>query len=107
MTQITLTKEQLDKIKDKLENSAGGEFYFELEFDDLTVQAEGFFYTYGYVEDEAHVGYENATYAYVETGREGDITLTGWQHDPVTEEDVEVEIAPECVKKIDEYLNAA
>ena len=103
---VTLTKEQIKALKDKLA-SADGKFYVEVEFDDLMVQAEGFIEIHGYVEDEFHVGYDNATNAWVETGRDVSVELTGWQVDPITEEDVEVEIAPESVKEIEDYLNAA
>ena len=103
---VILTKEQIKALKDKLA-SADGKFYVEVEFDDLMVQAEGYLWIYGYVEDEFHVGYESATNAWVETGRDVSVELTGWQVDPITEEDVEVEIAPESVKEIEDYLNAA
>jgi hypothetical protein len=101
MKQITLTKDQLEAIKGKL-NDADGEFYVEIEFeefDGLMVQAEGWRYIYGYV--------EASTDAYVVTSKEAFVELTGWQMNHVTEEDEEVEINPENVKEIDEYLNAA
>lgn len=103
---VTLTKEQLDEIKKKLKD-ADGEFCVEVEFDGLMVSAEGYLRIYGYVEDEAHVGYDNATDAWVETGRDVSVELTGWQVDPATEEDIEVEIAPESVKEVYDWLNAA
>ena len=104
---VILTEDQIKALKNKL-TDADGNFYVEVVFDNgLTVQAEGYLWIHGYVEDEFHVGYHNATNAWVETGRDVSVELTGWQVDPITEEDVEVEIAAESVKKIEEFLNAA
>ena len=103
---VTLTKEQIKALKDKLAK-AEGTFSVEVDVDGLMIQAEGYLWIYGYVEDDFHVGRENATNAFVETGRDVSVELTGWQVDPITEEDVEVEIAPESVKEIEDYLNAA
>ena len=104
---VILTEDQIKALQNKL-TDADGKFYVEVVFDNgLTVQAEGYLWIHGYVEDEFHVGYHNATNAWVETGRDVSVELTGWQVDPITEEDVEVEIAAESVKKIEEFLNAA
>lgn len=103
---VTLTKEQIKALKDKLAK-AEGTFSVEVDVDGLMIQAEGYLLIDGYVEDDFHVGRENATNAFVETSRDVSVELTGWQVDPITEEDVEVEIAPESVKEIEDYLNAA
>ena len=104
---VILTEDQIKALQNKLAD-ADGNFYVEVVFDNgLTVQAEGYLWIHGYVEDEFHVGYHNATNAWVETGRDVSVELTGWQVDPITEEDVEVEIATESVKKIEKFLNAA
>ena len=105
MKQITLTKEQLETIKDRLSaaHDESDTFSVEIEFDGLTIVADGYVEIQGYVEDN----YLNGTGGFVETYRSASVQLTGWAFDHLTEEENEVEIAPESVNVIDKYLNAA
>ena len=110
MRQIVLNKSQLEKIKSLLaeEHDTNGKFCVDIEleseeFDGLTVTAEGFVEFEGYHEDDR----ERGTGAFVETRRTASVELTGWAYDHITEDEVEIEIAPESVKVIDRYLNAA
>ena len=106
MTQITLSNEQLATIKDKLAQAHNENDAFSVEIDlgdGLSIVADGWVEIDGYTEDDYHRG----TGAFVETFRSASVQLTGWAYDHLTEEENEVEIAPESVKVIDEYLNAA
>ena len=106
MRTIELTKQQLDVVINSLADAhdTNDNFSVEIEVDDeLTVIAEGFVEIYGYVEDD----YYRGTGGYVEAYRNAGVTLTGWTIDRLTEDDEEVEIGAESVKKVEEYLNAA
>jgi len=105
MTQIILTEQQLDTIKDRLSavHNESDTFSVEICFDDITIVADGWVEIEGYEENDYHRG----TGGFVETFRSASVQLTGWAYDHITEEETEVEIAPESVKVIDQYLNAA
>lgn len=103
---LTLSKEQLDTIKDKLAAVHNESESFSVEIDlgnGVTVVADGWVEIEGYEENDYHRG----TGGFVETYRAASVQLTGWAYDHVSEEENEIEIAPESVKVIDEYLNAA
>lgn len=103
---VTLTDRQLDAIKEKLAEARNENEAFSVEIDlgdGLTVVADGWVEIDGYTENDYHRG----TGGFVETYRAASVQLTGWAYDHLTEEESEVEIAPESVKVIDQYLNAA
>lgn len=105
MDYIELTDQQISKVIYNLaeEHDTNGKFVVDIQIDDeLDVTAEGWVEIEGYVEDG-----QNGTGAFVETHRRAHVELTGWAYDHLTEDEVEVEIAPESVKVIDRYLNAA
>lgn len=92
---ITLTTEQQDKVLQKLQGQQGDfDIYIELN-KSLTIQAQGYVYSDGYVEDD----YLNGTGAFIETGRTADVILTAFvSNDGEDEEvyDVESEFETEC-----------
>lgn len=103
---VTLTDRQLDAIKEKLAEARNENEAFNVEIDlgdGLTIVAYGWVEIDGYTENDYHRG----TGAFVETYRAASVQLTGWAYDHLTEEESEVEIAPESVNVIDKYLNAA
>lgn len=106
MTQIELTKAQLDMLKNELAevSCTGGKFDIDVVMgDDLNVNASGWVEIDGYREDD----YQSGTGAFVETYRNAHVELKGWAYDHLEEEDVEVEIGTDSTKIIENFLNAA
>ena len=105
MDYIELTDQQISKVIYNLaeEHDTNGKFVVDIHVDDeLDVTAEGWVEIEGYVEDG-----QNGTGAFVETHRRAHVELTGWAHDHLTEDEVEVEIGHESIAKVEKYLNAA
>ncbi len=104
MTRVILSRQMIDKVREALSSAKyeKGDFSVEVELDELTIVAQGWVDIDGYVEDD-----RDGTGAFVETHRAASVELTGWFYNHYVDEEYEVEIAPESVKEIDNYLNAA
>ena len=98
---MILTNTQIETITSKLVGLGNDEtFDFDVDVtDELQVNVAGYLNISGYR--------ENGTGAFVETDRHADVQLTGWQYNPITEDEEEVEIEDESVQEVYKYLMSA
>ena len=104
MKNIELTDEQRAIIMAALAevHDEDGRFDIDIELDTITINAQGWVETDGYIEDDYHCGYMNGTGAWVETYRAASVDLTAYDEDGN-----EYEIDKESNTIIEKYLNAA
>ena len=84
MRTIDLTREQRDMVLRELDGQQGNfDIFVELN-DSLTIEAEGYVYVDGYVEDD----YLNGNGGFNETSRTADVILTAFASDKGENEEV-------------------
>ena len=104
MKTIELTQAQRESIINALTEAHDicDKFSVDVEFDELTVTAEGWVDIRGHVEDDYYCGYDNGTGGFVEDYRVASVTLTAYD-----ENGTAYDVDKESNIIIDKYLNAA